>query len=90
MVRFALKFNYGIRVKTLNMPGRRKKKVEPEKPADKCALDSANSTLHIDLNTFEVEVLLKACKIYRAKIPSYLLSKQSELDAIDGIVKKLI
>jgi hypothetical protein len=72
------------------MPSRRKKKSEPEKPADKCALDMANSALHLDLNTFEIEVLLKACKDYRARIPSYLLSKQSELDAIDGIIQKLI
>ncbi len=72
------------------MPGRPKKKVRPKKPSEKVALDRANSRLQLELNSFEIEVLLNACKNYRAKIPSYLLSKQSELDAIDRIIQKLI
>ncbi|HXV62646.1 MAG TPA: hypothetical protein VEK15_18245 [Vicinamibacteria bacterium] len=37
----------------------------------------------------EVELLLKACLRYRARLPSYLRSSQPELALIDEIVAKL-
>ena len=64
--------------------------VPRKKVAKKDALNKANLTLQLGLSSFEKEILLKACKNYRARIPSYLLSKQSELKAIDRIIKKLI
>ena len=72
------------------MPVPLEKNFETEKSANICTLDEANLTLHLGLNSFEKEVLLKACKSYRAKIPSYLQSKQPELDAIDRIIQQLI
>ncbi len=63
---------------------------EIKKSTAKNTLDKANLLLHLDLSSFEKEILLKACKKYRAKIPSYLLSKQSELEAIDRVIQKLI
>lgn len=67
-----------------------KKDFEIKKSTAKNKLDKANLLLHLDLSSFEKEILLKACKKYRAKIPSYLLSKQSELEAIDRVIQKLI
>ena len=51
--------------------------------------NAANLSLHLDLTLYEKDILLKACKIYRSKIPSYLQSKKSELEAIDKVIKKL-
>ena len=67
-----------------------KKDFEIKKPTAKNTSDKANLLLHLDLSSFEKEILLKACKKYRAKIPSYLLSKQSELETIDRVIQKLI
>jgi len=67
-----------------------KKDFEIKKSTAKNKLDKANLLLHLDLSSFEKEILLKACKKYRAKIPSYLLSKQSELETIDRVIQKLI
>lgn len=72
------------------MPVPLEKNVETKKSANICTIDKAKLTLHLGLDSFEKEVLLKACNNYRAKIPSYLQSKQSELDAIDRIIQKLI
>jgi hypothetical protein len=67
-----------------------KKDFEVEKSTVKGTPDTAKLSLHLDLSSFEKDILLKACKIYRAKIPSYLRSKQSELAAIDRVIQKLI
>jgi hypothetical protein len=67
-----------------------KKDFEIEKSTFKNTSDTENLSLHLYLSFFEKEILLKACKKYRAKIPSYLLSKQSELEAIDKVIQKLI
>jgi hypothetical protein len=67
-----------------------KKDFEIKKSTAKNTSDKANLLLHLDLSSFEKEILLKACKKYRAKIPSYLLSKQSELETIDRVIQKLI
>jgi len=67
-----------------------KKAFEIEKSTVKNTSDTANLSLHLYLSSFEKEILLKACKKYRAKIPSYLQSKQSELEAIDRVIQKLI
>ena len=67
-----------------------KKDFETEKATLRNASDTASFSLNLYLSSFEKEVLLKACKRYRAKIPSYLLSKQSELEAIDRVIQELI
>ena len=51
--------------------------------------NSSNSSLKLDLSEFQREILLKACKIYRAKIPSYLSSKQTEVQVVDELIEKL-
>ena len=67
-----------------------KKDFEIKKSTAKNTSEKSNLSLHLDLSSSEKEILLKACKKYRAKIPSYLLSKQSELEAIDRVIQKLI
>lgn len=67
-----------------------KKDFEIKKSTAKNTSDKENLLLHLDLSSSEKEILLKACKKYRAKIPSYLLSKQSELETIDRVIQKLI
>jgi hypothetical protein len=47
------------------------------------------SAQRIDLDMAEREILLKACKMYRAKIPIYLRSKQAEIQMLDHIIQKL-
>ncbi len=47
------------------------------------------SALRLDLDTAEREILLKACRMYRARIPSYLKSKQAEIQMVDNIIQKL-
>jgi len=51
--------------------------------------DSGSSSLKLELNELQRKILLKACKIYRAKIPSYLRSKQTEVQVVDELVEKL-
>ena len=57
------------------------------KPVDFQA-DKAKSW-HLDLDGAEREILLKACKLYRARIPSYLQSRQTEVQMVDNIIEKL-
>jgi len=45
--------------------------------------------LKLELNELQREVLLKTCKIYRAKMPSYLRSIQNEVRVIDELIEKL-
>ena len=40
----------------------------------------------LELNHDEAQILLKACQQYRAKIPSYLKAKQSELNIINALI----
>jgi len=47
------------------------------------------SVRRLDLNTAEKEILLKACRMYRASIPSYLKSKQAEIKMMDNIIEIL-
>lgn len=47
------------------------------------------SAQRIDLDMPERVILLKACRMYRAKIPSYLRSKQAEIQMLDHIIQKL-
>jgi len=51
--------------------------------------NSGSSSLKLELSEMQQKILLKACKIYRAKIPSYLSSKQAELQAVDELIEKL-
>ena len=62
---------------------------DTKKSADRKASDSAELSLQLKISSFEKEILLKACKSYRVKIPSYIQSKLSELHAIDRVIKKL-
>jgi hypothetical protein len=41
------------------------------------------------LEASEVEVLLKACRKYRATIPIYLQNVQPELLTVDQVIRKL-
>lgn len=43
----------------------------------------------IDLSLADREILLKACRMYRARIPIYLQSKQGEIQRVDNIIQKL-
>jgi len=67
----------GVRIKAdgFKKPG---KKSDPKSPV-----------LKLELNELQREVLLKTCKIYRAKMPSYLRSIQNELRIIDELIEKL-
>ena len=47
------------------------------------------SAIHLDLKKAEREILLKACRLYRARIPNYLKSKQAEFQMMDNIIRKL-
>lgn len=37
----------------------------------------------------EIELLVRACKTLRGRIPAYLQSSQPELNAIDEVIRKL-
>ena len=43
----------------------------------------------IDLVEAEIAILLEACRRFRSTLPSYLQSKQRELELIDGLMRKL-
>ncbi len=45
--------------------------------------------VRIILTQVEKELLLKACVKYRYTIPTYIKSKQPEVDALDAIIGKL-
>jgi hypothetical protein len=62
---------------------------EHEKSIERNDLKSATLNAHLSISADEKEILLKACVEYRAKIPSYLMSKQSELVMIDKLIQKL-
>lgn len=47
------------------------------------------SERRLDLNPTAREILLKACRMYRARIPIYLQSKQAEIQIVDNIIQKL-
>ncbi len=47
------------------------------------------SVKRLDLDMPEKKILLKACRMYRARIPSYLKSKQAEIQIVDNIIQKL-
>jgi hypothetical protein len=51
--------------------------------------DTDLSVRSLDLNLAEREILLKACRMYRARIPGYLKSKQAEIQIINDIIQKL-
>lgn len=51
--------------------------------------NSDSSSLKLELSELQRKILLKACKIYRAKIPSYLSSKQTEVQVVDELIEKL-
>ena len=51
--------------------------------------NSGSSSLKLELSELQRKILLKACKIYRAKIPSYLSSKQTEVQVVDELIEKL-
>jgi hypothetical protein len=42
----------------------------------------------LDLNSFEIEVLLRACRKYRSTLPIYLQSSQDELKALNGLIER--
>ena len=50
---------------------------------------SSKRKLRLDLGPDEVEVLLKACKRYRASLPPYLQAKQAEIELVNNLVRKL-
>ncbi len=50
---------------------------------------SAEVSLPLKLSTAEKQILLKACKLYRAKIPNYLDSRQTEFQILEKIIQKL-
>ncbi len=43
----------------------------------------------LSIGKSERAVLLAACKKYRLAIPAYLKSRQSEIEALDDIIKRL-
>lgn len=43
----------------------------------------------VRLTEAEKEIIVTACKAYRQKIPTYLISKQNELTLIDAVLEKL-
>ena len=43
----------------------------------------------VDLHASEIELLLKACRKYRARLPAYLQSAKEETGLADSIIAKL-
>jgi hypothetical protein len=62
---------------------------DSERPTDKRKDASNRQSIQVVLTEAEIEVLLKAVKRYRQKIPSYIKSSEVELHHIDEIIKKL-
>lgn len=52
-------------------------------------MDLASDDRRVDLQAAELELLLKACRKYRASIPSYLQSVQAELALVNELLRKL-
>jgi hypothetical protein len=48
-----------------------------------------SSARRVALDPSELALLLRACRKYRASLPSYLRSAQSELALTDELMKKL-
>lgn len=52
-------------------------------------MELASDDRRVDLQAAEVDILLKACRKYRASIPSYLQSVQAELAMVTELLRKL-
>ena len=48
-----------------------------------------DNTRRVALTTAEIETLLKACTRYRASLPIYLQSTQTELEILEALIRKL-
>lgn len=45
--------------------------------------------ISIDLTDEEIKILIRACQKYRSTIPSYIMSKKTEIIILDDLVQKL-
>jgi hypothetical protein len=52
-------------------------------------LELGSDDRRVDLQAAEIQILLKACRKYRASIPSYLQSVQTELALVSELLLKL-
>lgn len=51
--------------------------------------ETSTAETKLKLSEAERSVLLQACKDYRASLPSYLQSKQTEMRILDELIRKL-
>jgi len=58
-------------------------------PRDEEGERHSSSARRVDLDPSELALLLRACRKYRASLPSYLRSAQPELALADELMKKL-
>lgn len=47
------------------------------------------AVIRLEMGAAEVRILLKACRRYRSRIPSYLQSNQTEVAVIDTLINIL-
>lgn len=74
-------------------PARRPRVTKPNKGPRPAAKNGSapdeNGALKVDLQPQDLEVLVKACKGYRASLPSYLASAQEDYTRAQTLIEKL-